>query len=913
MRREFALPGTRARYAPDRTCDIEHIKLTIDIDIEQRAIHGMCSLTLRPIGRSPRTVVLDAVELAIQRVSCDARDLPFEHDGTRITIDVRSLEASPEASFILDIEYSATPRRGLYFVGPDDGHPDRPMQVWSQGQDVDSRYWFPCFDSPNEKATSELIATVPGHFTTLSNGALISDSRAGTENGSDDGRDNRSQEPTGESAGREAERERAGAPERRTMHWRFDKPHACYLITLVAGEFTILRDSWTAPDGREIEVSCYITPGREREAEFSVRGTCDMLALFSRQFGPYPYDKYAQIFVADFIFGGMENTTATTLTDVLLLDERAHGDYPVDSIIAHELAHQWFGDLLTCREWGQGWLNEGFATYSEYLWREHLEGRDAADVELDQWGRDYMAEDRNRYRRKIATRVYDEPIEIFDNHLYQKGGRVLHMLRQVLGDEPFFAAVAHYVTQHSFGSVDTRDLVLAIEQATGRVLDWFFEQWVTDSAGHPELTVHYQWDLELGLACIKVEQEHQLDSQTPLFRLPVNIRFRVAGLDRDVALEITDQRHVFHIALPEKPAHVIFDPGQTLIAQIKTEMSIDLLIAQLSDATLAADRAHAARELAKRGGGAAEDALVAALGDPFWSVRAAVAHGLGALTTERAKKALVDAVSTTRHAKARRAVVEALGEWRRDEQVARTLSEIVKTGDSSYFVEAEACLSLGKTRSALAQDSLRAACTRDSFLDVIRRNAYAGLAEARDDSAISLLRAGTEYGRPGHGRRAALMALARLTAGRRDRAARDARELAEELLYDREFRVQYGAIEALGVIADPLALRSLQRFIDRELDARLRRRAREVARNLQSGDNTRAQIEGLRDEVERLRATTQELTIRIDKLLASRAQKPEKTRAKKRDKKRDKKGKKSGRDKPKEKAKSKSRSASGRK
>src|SRR3954465_12290733 len=177
-----------------------------------------------------------------------------------------------------------------------------------------------------------------------------------------------------------------------------------------------------------------------------------MLELFSQRFGvAYPYPRYAQVFVADFIFGGMENTSATTLTDSVLLDERAAIDYDIDSLVAHELAHQWFGDLITCRDWGEGWLNEGFATYAEYLWREHHEGRDAADLELDEWAEMYFGEDSGRYRRTIATKHFEEPIDIFDHHLYEKGGRVLHMLRDVLGDAAFDGALAHYLEKHRLG------------------------------------------------------------------------------------------------------------------------------------------------------------------------------------------------------------------------------------------------------------------------------------------------------------------------------------------------------------------------------------------------------------------------------------------------------------------------------
>src|SRR5690606_23053906 len=226
-----------------------------------------------------------------------------------------------------------------------------------------------------------------------------------------------------------------------------------------------------------------------------------------------------------------------------------------------------FGDLITCREWGEGWLNEGFATYAEYLWREHAEGRDAADVELRQWAEAYFSEDAQRYRRTVATRVYDEPIDIFDHHLYEKGGRVLHMLRQVLGDEPFWRSIAHYLTKHRTGSVETRDLARAVEAATGRVLDWFFEQWVTGGAGRPELDVRYTWDAEHRLACVTVVQTQTVDASTPLFRLPLKVRVRVGDGDRDVDLEVTGKEQTFSFALPEEASLARFDPGKGLLAR----------------------------------------------------------------------------------------------------------------------------------------------------------------------------------------------------------------------------------------------------------------------------------------------------------------------------------------------------------
>jgi aminopeptidase N len=464
------------------------------------------------------------------------------------------------------------------------------------------------------------------------------------------------------------------------------------------------------------------------------------------------------------------------------------------------------------------------------------------------------------------------PLEIFDRHLYEKGGRVLHMLRALLGERPFFNTLAHYVDKHRDRSVHTRDLIVAIEETTGRSLDWFFEQWVTDGAGHPELSVHFAWDAGLGMAIVTVDQEQEVDRDTPLFRLPVTLRFRLgeAADDHDVDIEITEKHQIFHIALSNAPTQAIFDPGKVLLAKVKTKKSGELWRTEVAHATLAIDRAHAADELGEIGDRRATKALIAALEhDPFWSVRAHAAAALGENSSERARDALIAAVSGTWHAKARRAVVAALGAWRDDDRVTDTLIEIIQNGDASYFVEAEACLSLGKTRSKRAPEVLRRAAKRDSFMDIIRQKAYQGLAEARDDSAATLLAEATRYGGHPYGRRAAIMALARLSSGRRDRDARDVRELAERLLFDKGYRVQYGAIEALAVCADAAAIPALEKLIARTLDGRLRRRAREVVRDLRSGESTRARIEAMEGELERVRKSANEVRERLERFEAA--------------------------------------------
>ncbi len=832
MKREFALPGTQAKYAPDRRFDIQHYCIAVDLDVANKRIAGTCTIRMTPLDDGYRWVTLDAVELDIASVTWKGKALAFSADGKRLRVDLGTPAKTGE-TIALEIRYAAQPRRGLYFVGPDDGYPDKPQQVWSQGQDQDSRYWFPCFDSPHEKATSEVIATVPAAWFALSNGSLVDDS---------------TDEATGQ----------------RTLHWQFDTPHSCYLITLAAGELAEIEDRWG-----DVAVTYYVEPGREADCKRCLERTPEMLALFSEKFGVrYPYDKYAQIFVADFIFGGMENTTATTLTDVVLMDERAAIDYQVDDLVAHELAHQWFGDLLTCRDWGQGWLNEGFATYSEYIWREHADGRDAAAMELDDWGDQYYGEDAKRYRRPIATNVYEHPIDVFDHHLYEKGGRVVHMLRQVLGEDAFWRSIGHYARKHRTGSVETRDLARAVEEATGRVLDWFFDQWILKGAGHPELDVTYGWDPETKLARFTVKQTQKVEGETPLFRLPMRVRFRVGKRSQDVDfdIEVTEQQQTFYFPLDDEPTQAIFDPGKHVLAQVKMDKGTPLWIAELAGATEALDRVYAARALAKIGGVKATEALVTAMmNDVFWGVQRAAASALGSLRTTAARDALITGLGVA-HPKARRGVVEALGAFRHDEAVADALASVIAEGDASYFVEAEACLSLGKTRSPRAPEVLRSALERDSFIDIIRQMAYRGLAEARDDSAIPLLLEGTSYGKPSHGRRAAIGALASLTRGRKDREATEVMDRAVELLDDPDFRLQAAAIEALAVIGDPASIGALERCGDRDLDGRLKRRAREVIRDIGDARQSGEQLESMKTELDKLRAETVALRERLDKL-----------------------------------------------
>jgi aminopeptidase N len=824
--RPFVLPGARAVFAPDRVCDVRHLEVDVTLDFPRRRVAGVCTLELTVINDGPTRLRLDAVEMRIHAVEAEGKALPFSYDGKGLSIDLG--ERKQGAELELSVRYECEPRRGMYFIQPDEGYPKRPLQAWTQGQDEDNRHWFPCFDSPHEKATSEVIARVPEKMLALSNGRLVDEKH--------------------DSAGG-----------MRTFHYRFDVPHSSYLITLVAGEYEVIKEKW-----QDVDVVYYVNPGRTGDAPRTFANTPRMIDLFSRLTGQkYPYPRYSQITVAEFIFGGMENTSATTLTDQTLHDERAHLDFSSEPLISHELAHQWFGDLLTCRDWSHGWLNEGFATYLEIVWKEQSTTRDDADYDRLADMEAYLDEDGHRYRRAIVTNVFHEPIDVFDRHLYEKGACVLHMLRQELGEARFWKAIAHYVQKHRGGSVETRDLVRAIDDATGWNPDRFFQQWVF-SPGHPDISAELSYDETQKLVKVTLKQTQDTKDGTPVFALPLTVRITTGGQHRDVRVRFEEAQQTFLIP-SDPPEQVVIDPGNHILKTYEEKKTDRWMFEQLKKAEHAIDRIRAARALGKGGEPTAIPHLAVTMAqDPFWAVRGEAAVALGSIKTAAAREAIATALPSEKHPKARRLMVRALGSFRHDEGAADAAAKVLG-GDASYFVEADAALSLAKTRSPRAYDLLIKAMDRPSYLDVIRSQCLTGLAELREERAIDVALKALRYGEPVVGRRAAIAALGTLGAEFGSRK-RQVREVLVDLLDDQDFRARIAAVEALRVLGDADATGALKRAEGRDLDGRVRRRAREVARALAEGATQSDAVKQLRDQVEKLESENLALKERVLKL-----------------------------------------------
>ncbi len=829
-RRPFQPDHVEPQWARDRLADIRHIRLEVTLDFERRAITGTATHRLSAIVDDLVRLEFDAAELEIKAVRAAGGPVDFTTDGGKLAVTLSDpIKAGAEIE--LAIDYAAVrPRRGLYFVGPDAAYPDKPVEAWTQGEDEDSRYWFPCYDYPNNKATSEVIVTVPERFIAISNGELIA-----TNPGP--------------------------ASATRTFHWRQEIPHSAYLIMLAAGEFVELRDQAGA-----VPVLYYVHPGREDDARRAFGKTPRMLQFYERVIGvPYPYAKYAQVAVTDFIFGGMENTSATTQTAETLHDARAHLDFSSDPLVAHELAHQWWGDLLTCRDWAHAWLNEGFATYFEALWCEEDLGADEFAWNLRQDRANYFSEDAHHYRRPIVHNRYRAPIELFDRFLYEKGGLVLHMLRRLQGDRLFFKSLNLYCTRHRGQNVITQDLQRAFEDTTGRNLDWFFDQWVYKE-GHPELEVTSSYDEKRKIASVTVKQTHQVNAATVLFRFPAVIALMDAeGAETRHQVEINRKEHTFHFPSAKASKAVRFDPGHDLLKTIKHKRPREALETVLKHAPEAIGRGEAASELGKDGSAAAIAALkTAMLTDRFWGVQADAAQALAAIRTEAAMAALIEGLSVP-HPKARRAVVRALGEFRGHPEAASALIGLLDRGDQSYFVEAEAALALGKTRDGRAFENLRSVMGRPSHHQVITTHALSGMAELRDERAIGVAREMIAYGRPPRARVAAVGGLAKLAELGESRRA-EILDLLIPLADDPEFLMRLRIPGAFEQIGDPRALGALRRLEQSDLDGRVRRRASEAAAAIVEGRTRGEETSRMRQEIDKLREDNRRFEERLSRL-----------------------------------------------
>ena len=863
-RKSFELPGAYPHYNPDRPGQVEHISLDLAFDIPNKSYSGTCKVQIAPVVDGVESLTLDAVDLKIKSVKVGSAKQTFDYDGEQLHVKLKTPTQAGK-SFILAIDYAVeNPQRGIYFVGPDEHYPDKPTQIWTQGEDEDSRFWFPCFDYPGQLATSEIKARVPKQFTVVSNGELVATETDGDE---------------------------------KVYHWKLDKVHPSYLMTLAIGEFEQIKDEW-----QKRPVTYYFEQGRKAEAKLTMGKTPQMMATLSQRFGyDYPFSNYDQVCVSDFIFGGMENTTTTLLTDRCMIDQRAALDNQrAEALVAHELAHQWFGDLIVINHWSQAWVKEGAATYSEVLWLEETLGQDEAFYYHLNHARAYLSEDKSRYRRPLVTHIYREAIELYDRHIYEKGSCVYHMIRMELGDALFTKALSTLLTDNAHSTVETIDLLRAIDKATGRNLRFLFDQYVY-RGGHPDYKVAYSWDADSQLAKLTVTQTQVEDGksqvQEGLFDLRVPIGFGYVADDQKTdkksgkkankkakaevktfKVRIHEREQALYFPLEKKPDFISFDVGNHLLKTVELAYPVAELKAQLAHDPDPISRLTAAEALAKKGSLEAVESLELAMkSEPFWAVRAEVAEQLGSIQLAQAESALIAGLKD-KHPKVRRAVVSALGGGK-SAQSYKVLKAAVEKGDESYVVEAAAVRSLGKVGSATIAGKDKEKKTlklidavlkeRAGWNEVVRSGAIAGLSQFKtSEAALDLLLPYTELGIPQPLRLAAIRALGTISTGQEKTVTERILDRLEALSREDFFLTQVATVAALAQMEVRGAVSILRGLAAHSPDGRVKRRADEAAQKVQKKLGSDQALADLRQTLEEVQQVNKDLKSRLETLEA---------------------------------------------
>jgi len=673
-----------------RSYDALHYLIKIRLDLDRKAFEGVTTVIATSLREGLETCVLDAEEFTVTSVlDADGRPLAFDQTATELAVRLgRPYKFGEEMTFTC-FYHGQDPKIGLRFAAET---ADNPRIVFSDSWPTNVHHWFPCFDYPNDKVTNEIVATVERGLKVAANGRLVGvfeDPAAGTV----------------------------------TYHWSQDQPHSTYLIFLAAAPYVVVRDSY-----KTLPISYWVYPQDEAKAGPTYGKTPKMMEFFDRIYGyDYPWRKYDQISVPS--GGGAESTSATAMTHRIMVDERGEPDFPAIGIVSHELAHQWWGNLVTLRSWAHAWINESFGTYSDYLYHRFEMGEDEGALNLQNKLDSYLREAKTRYIRPIVTDRYEKPGDMFDAHTYPKGARVIHMLRSLLGDEPFFKTISHFLHRYAFDAVDTADFIRSVKTVTGQNLDWFFDQWLF-KPGHPVFEVKSEWDADAKVVRLAVAQVQNLSKGVPVFQMPVAIKL-VTGSGTDIQKIWVEKREAtFELPLEERPLLVRFDADNVLIKEITFPKGSDELRFQLDNDDVIG-RMEAAGALASfKDDPRIARALVSSLrDDPFWAVRKGALEALAKIGPKDGA-AVFKRACGDKDPQVRAAALVALGDLKDRKNLAFYMDLFRK--DPSYRVQAEALTAIGKTGDQSAVPFLRQAATVPSYRNMVARAAEKALGLIQD-------------------------------------------------------------------------------------------------------------------------------------------------------------------------------------
>jgi aminopeptidase N len=680
----------------ERTYDILHFKADIAVDWTRKDVHGESTILLKPLSACS-LLVLDVYRLSVTAVALqpNGKPLGFSLDDSTLSIRLDRVY-QPSDTMSITVHHSAVPTAGFYFVDPQPGRSASPS-AYTYGEGGLHANWLPVYADVNDKFSSEMVVTVPEPLVVISNGSLINltEHQDGT----------------------------------RTFHWLQQLPHANYLMAVYIGDYDSVR---LASAFDTLPITCWVPRGRKAEGRLAFRSTPKMVEFFSRRFQyRYPWEKYDQVVVLDYAIGAMENTTVTGLNDyVLRISEIPDEANPVfdsftsvwsrDELIAHELAHHWFGDNITCRSLGSIWLNEGFATYAHMLWDEESGGEEFLQFKV--WRAlqaylDYVRQD--HVIRPMEWRRYDTVDEMYnEEHTYLKGAMVLHMLRWILGDEAFFSSLGYYLRKHQFSSVESSDFKISIEEACGKNLQWFFDQWIY-SGGHPRLEVRYRYHADRKIVDLTIDQTQPLVEGQGLFTLPVEIRIDTkTGMLRDTVLVAKETEH-FTFPVADKPEMVSIDGRGKLVCELIWEKELPELLYQLEHDALPG-RLWALHQLVS--GYNADPRALGAIrvlleGGAAWWLKAEAISQLRNVHTPDAVNLLLAQLSADDYHQ-RKAAAIALG-FQYTPGARQALRQLVRSETESDVVAA-AIVALARTDSLVTAEFLGEQMNRASWYDELR-------------------------------------------------------------------------------------------------------------------------------------------------------------------------------------------------
>ncbi|MGV3774304.1 MAG: M1 family aminopeptidase [Verrucomicrobiales bacterium] len=822
----FLKPGPDSpeyrKYAPERRVDILHLALDVTPNFKERTVSGTMTLSFRPIVEPLKELRLDGVDLKIEKVEGATEVSSWENNDKEIVIHFA--EAIPVgADSKVTVQYSAEPRKGLYFRTAEMGYNPSDEHIFTQGEDIEARHWYPCYDAPNDKFTSEITCHVPLEMTVLSNGRFISENKD----------------------------EARGI---KTVKWLQEQPHVNYLISLVAGKLEKIEDKYN-----DLPLAFYTPSSQIQYATNSFKETKEMMAFFEKEIGvPYPWAKYYQVCVQDFMWGGMENTSISTLTDATLFPDETENIRSSQRLVAHELAHQWFGDYVTTKDWIHIWLNEGFATYYEKLYTLHREGKDEFLYDMYSMARPWVNNSSVQDSMPTVYRNYEQALEMFGYTIYNKGAWILHMMRNEVGEETFRKAVKLYLDRHAFGNVTTPNLAQAFEEISGRSFDQFFDQWVYNPH-HPELQVDYSWNEANKKATLRIRQVQILTNGVALFRVPLTVRFK--GDFEAVAqmIEVKEKDDEFSFTLPKAPRLVRIDPDLVLLARIQFDAPKAMLLAQLKDESDLPGRIIAIEALEKIGDGDSLKALADRMNnDPFYGVRTKAIQALKKIHTPEVL-ALFLAATNQPDARVRQQI--ALGITSFYDERARDYVYANLEAEKNPEIREHLVAALGSYPDKQSIQTLIAELQKPSFQNKVADAAIGAMRAQNNPDYLSYLLAHVkkvDHGYSGRSLGRGLEALGYLARDEKEKG--EIRELLLTHATSKRSVVRTMAINALGMLGDPKAIAPLEKIVlGSSREATERGPADRALAALRAGRRTPEEIQSLRAEVLELKRQNDEL------------------------------------------------------